>query len=51
MRTYGTQQCNTIKGQTGEAKLGSTYYDLESIAYQIAAYRPSEAATWNSCSE
>jgi len=47
MRTYGQAQCNTIKSQTGEAKLGSTYYDLESVAYQIAAYTGS--STWNAC--
>jgi len=47
MKTYGTQQCNTIKSQTGEAKLGSTYYDLESTAYRIAAYTGS--TSWNAC--
>jgi hypothetical protein len=47
MRTYGTIQCNTIRTQTGEAKLGSTYYDLESIAYQMAAYTGS--SSWNTC--
>jgi hypothetical protein len=47
MRTYGQNQCNTIKGQTGEAKIGSTYYDLESTAYRIAGYTSS--TSWNAC--
>jgi len=47
MRTYGQLQCSTIHAQSGEAKLGSTYYDLEATAYRIAAYTGS--STWNTC--
>lgn len=47
MRSYGKLQCDTIKGQTGEAKLGSTYYDLEKTAYAIAAY--TSDSSWNAC--
>jgi hypothetical protein len=47
MKTYGKYNCDAIRSLTGEAKLGATYYDLERVAYQIAAYTGD--SSWNSC--
>ena len=47
MRSFGTKACNELKAATGESALGATYYDAESMYYQMLAYTGDSA--WQSC--
>ncbi|HMH50661.1 MAG TPA: Ig-like domain-containing protein [Candidatus Acidoferrum sp.] len=49
MVSYGRSHCNALMqpGQTADQLLGSTYYDLTRVMYQIADY--TGQSSWNDC--